>query len=284
MIKKIIRLLVVSVLFIGFFSEGIVFGKLSEKQEPNTVSGALIDDPYLGPEVDLKLQEETAKKDERVKKLMEELAKKKGKQSQVEADCIIPDNTYGKITIWVANYKQERTYWCGPACVKQSLSFHKRVSGSSYSLPSQATLAEKIGTTTSGSLTTKIADALNSYSGKFGYIYYLASDIAYCENPLVVFRSRIVSMIYYKETAPIVLLQTRYLHRYKSEGKYIRHYVTISGYDDSSNPVKMRTVDPNYDDRFLGIWWDPVGCTEADGVFRAVYNADLEGTNKVMAW
>lgn len=48
----------------------------------------------------------------------------------------------------VSNYQQETGYWCGPASVRQTLSFHKNKSDSTTSLPSQTTLASKAGTTT----------------------------------------------------------------------------------------------------------------------------------------
>lgn len=145
----------------------------------------------------------------------------------MESLCLLPTNEYEIITIPVSNYDQQRTYWCEPACAQHSISFHKRISGSSYPLPSQTTLADKIGTTTSGSSTGRIAQALNSSSGKFGQIYYVSSDFASYSSPLVTFRNRIVSMTYTQKTAPIVLLQTKYLPRYRLKYKYVRHYVTI---------------------------------------------------------
>ncbi|MBO2946096.1 hypothetical protein JJQ72_19145 [Paenibacillus sp. F411] len=43
-------------------------------------------------------------------------------------------------------------------------------------------------------------------------------------------------------------------------------------------------VDPHNNNQYLGTFWDPMGSGSSNGVFRAVYNADLNGTNKAMVY
>lgn len=216
----------------------------------------------------------------------------KWKQATVEKDRLAQDwfkQHKGKVSakntwvINVSNFRQEKTNWCGPASAKQSLSFHKVKSGSSVALPSQSTLAAQIGTTASGSSTAAIANVLNSYASVYGGPYiYLASDISNEANPTATFQQRVYYDITYYMYAPIVLMRTSYLPRYN--GASYGHYNTLDGYSDTYSPIKIQTVDPHYSSSYYGYWWDPMGSTTVNGVCRAVYQADLEGTNKAMAW
>ncbi|MBE0448729.1 MAG: C39 family peptidase [Actinobacteria bacterium] len=237
-------------------------------------TGALLDAPS-SPAEELKWKQATAEKDRLARDAYKEFEKqRKGKVSANATTWLIN----------VTNYIQEKSNWCGPACARQTLSWHKLVSGSSTALPSQSTLASQIGTNSSGSSTAKIADALNLYKTTYSIPdYYIASDIAGYSNPTETFRIRIFTDITSSTTnlAPIVLLATQYLPRYN--GASYRHYNTIDGYYDRS-PIKMNTVDPHYDSRYSGHHWDPMGSTTVNGVCRAVYKADLAGTNKAMAW
>lgn len=72
--------------------------------------------------------------------------------------------------IYVQNFEQERTNWCGPACIRQSLSFHKNISNSSTALPSQSVLAQRLGiyNNSNGSSSELMATVLNEYSSSFG--------------------------------------------------------------------------------------------------------------------
>lgn len=63
----------------------------------------------------------------------------------------------------VPHYKQEKSYWCGPATTKQTVSF---LSGGTNN-PSQTAIAGYIGTTTAGSSSTSMANWLRTQ----GYIY-----------------------------------------------------------------------------------------------------------------
>ncbi|MDZ4064407.1 MAG: hypothetical protein U1E22_07040, partial [Coriobacteriia bacterium] len=74
----------------------------------------------------------------------------------------------------------------------------------------------------------------------------------------------------------------RWIPRYN--GVTSRHYMTVSGINDNVTPMVMRSVDPHHLASYYGIRWETVGSTTASGLCRAVYNADLDGTNRVMAW
>ena len=189
---------------------------------------------------------------------------------------------YGVHTLGATNYKQETSYYCGPASARQSLSWHKAKSGSSASLPSQGTLAGRIGTTSSGSLTTGIARALNSYNGTFGTVNYVASNLTDTGNPTSAFYTRIGWMLQDARTVPVILTATSRIPRYN--GHVSRHYMSVSGIDDTGSSIKMRSVDPNYSASYRGVYWDPMGSQTSNGLCRACYQADVDGSNMAMCW
>ena len=205
-------------------------------------------------------------------------------QGSIGIQCLPVMNRYGYKVKYVPCYAQERSYWCGPAAARQSLYWHRAVSGSGVALPSQTTLAGKIGTTTLGSSTARIAGALNAYRGIFGNYYYVAADISNTADPLGAFYARIGGMLASNAggTVPIILVQTYYVTRYG--GHSSRHYMTVSGIDDRYVPVRMRDVDPNWSAVYRGTYWDAVGCTQHNGLCRGCYQADLAGNNLAMAW
>jgi len=236
-------------------------------------SGALLNDPGLTAESEASMRKATAEKEAALG-----IATGGG-------FSILSLNKYGLQTRPVTNYRQETTYWCGPASVRQSLSFHRTDSGSSAGLPSQTTLANKIGTTSDGSSTAAMASALNSYNGVFGSVIYLASNITDTSNPYETFVNRIGTMlrsITVNATAPIILAQTKYIPRYN--GVSSRHYMTVSGINDNVSPMQMRSVDPHYSSAYYGVRWENVGSTSTNGLCKACYEADRAGSNRVMAW
>ena len=235
--------------------------------------GAAVDDLTLTPENYEKWLQLAEQKDKEQEELMKERIN-------------ILSNPEGEFyTINVTINMQEKGYWCGPASARQSLSFHKSKSESSILLPSQQTLASKIGTTTDGSSTTGIANALNSYKDTYSFdSLYVAADISNLSNPLYTFETRIKNDLKNQTNAPILLVETQYLTYYK--GKQLRHYVTVSGYsyEKATGKKMIRIVDPNYDTNYYGTHWEALGSTKENGVFRAVYNADLNGSNMAMAY
>lgn len=185
-------------------------------------------------------------------------------------------------SISVTNYMQETSYWCGPASARQTLSFHKSNSGSSTTLPSQTTLANKIGTTTAGSTSSGIKNALNEYASTFSFSSYAAGDVTNTTNPSATFESRIKYALQNRTGAPITLIETKYLDRYN--GTALRPYSTVSGYLDDGVTKQFRSVDPNHMTSFYGTYWDPMGSTTSNGIFRACYQADVNGTNLAMIY
>lgn len=67
----------------------------------------------------------------------------------------------------VATQVQQTPYWCSPASGRTALS----ALVASTSLPSQTTLASRMGTTSAGTVVTSIGPALNAYQSKNYYVY-----------------------------------------------------------------------------------------------------------------
>lgn len=195
--------------------------------------------------------------------------------------------------IYVENFEQERTNWCGPACIKQSLSFHKNYSNSSVALPSQATLAQRLGiySNSNGSSSELIATVLNEYKNSFGnFSRYIAADISDKSNPMDFLFSCLRLGIEYQNNAPIILIQTgpaNGIPEYHNAGVSIRHYNTISAvyitrdinYNDAILDRGVTRVDPHYEDRFRGYFTNSL-----TGVYSSVQLADANGSNKVLIY
>lgn len=182
-------------------------------------------------------------------------------------------------TLNLTNYKQEETHWCGPASTRQSLSFH-RSDGTGGAVPSQTTLAAQLNTDNDGATTTSaIANVLTSYSGTWGRnLTYIASDISDQNNPQQTLRWRITWDLggqTYKY-APILLVRTQHLAKYGSHS--VRHYVTVSGYDNRGSE-KVRYADPHHNNNYFGVYWDSFS-----NIYQAVYSADIQASSKAMAW
>lgn len=278
------RACMAGLLLAAMLTAGVAHAKPVSKKEPR--SGALLNDSSLTDQQRAQFEDECLKKEQSLgitrgltPSCMCELP-----TSSISIQCLPVMKKYGYKAKYVPCYAQERSYWCGPAAARQSLYWHKAVSGSTAALPSQSTLAARIGTTTSGSSTASIARALNSYRGTFGTYYYVAADISNTGDPLGAFYNRIGGMVSSTAggTVPIILMQTYYVTRYT--GHSSRHYVTVNGIDDRSLPVRMRDVDPNWNPAYRGTYWDAVGCTQHNGLCRGCYRADIAGSNLAMAW
>jgi hypothetical protein len=243
-----------------------------------TLRGEPINDPTLTTAAAAKWTQATQQKDAQV------AAASSAARSAAPAVSAAAATTslYGLHTLAATNYKQETTYYCGPASVRQSLSWHKAKSGSAAALPSQTTLAGRAGTTTSGSLTTGIVRALNSYNGTFGSVNYVASNLTDTGNATSAFYTRIGWMLQDARTVPIILTSTSRIPRYN--GHASRHYMSVSGINDLGTTVTMRSVDPNSNSLYRGVYWDAMGSQTTNGLCRACYQADVDGTNMAMAW
>ena len=74
---------------------------------------------------------------------------------------VLPMSLVGQ-TLNVPTFQQETSYWCGPACIKQSIHY---INGSSAS---QSTYASSMGTSSSiGTYVYKMVDELNKRQSKF---------------------------------------------------------------------------------------------------------------------
>ncbi|MCR4431228.1 MAG: C39 family peptidase [Tepidanaerobacteraceae bacterium] len=183
-----------------------------------------------------------------------------------------------RYTIRVSYLPQETTYWCGPASVQQSLSFHKRESDSSEKLPSQSTLAKKSNTTKEGAWTESLKKAINAYAKTYDFGKYVAADIDGSKDLL---ERRIISSLSNRSSAPILLIERSELSRY--EGKGGHHYVTVSGYyyEYATGEKRIRDVDPDWrEEKYGGSRWDPL-----NEIFDAVCAVEDSGSgNKVMLY
>jgi hypothetical protein len=242
------------------------------KEGPGTSveeSGALRDDPFLTPELEKEMEELEKEKEKEMAPLVEEL-----KQANSSFGTIT-----GPVSWPIVLQKQIKTYYCGPASARATLSFHKWKSGSKNPLPSQAELAKKMETekykATSSALMVK---ALNSYSGKYGTFKYASKKYDKVQ-PYDDWASKVSLDILGRVNSPINLVQTEFMDRYKDKGTYTRHYINISGWNAHKT---VRTNDPHYDDRFYGSRWEAVGSGKKNGIFKATWEADKKGGNHAL--
>ncbi|PEQ47338.1 S-layer homology domain-containing protein [Bacillus thuringiensis] len=192
-------------------------------------------------------------------------------------------------TINVSHQEQQRSTWCGPANVVQALSFHKSISGSSVSLPTQDTIAQEFGIyyNNRGSSSSHIKAAVNNFKSAHGLKgdNYILGDILNHSDPAGILISRVRDAMKNKTNAPILLVDTAYIPRYG--GKSFRHYVTVSGYK-STDGLEFRIVDPlhrgNSSRTVGGVYWESVIYANLLGIHGAVRAADYYGSNAVMIY
>jgi hypothetical protein len=142
----------------------------------------------------------------------------------------------------VPNYRQETSYWCGPANIKQVLQY---INGSSLS---QATYASSMGTnSTDGTYVYKMRDELNNRQSRESYVYSLMGSGGYSFDSFLNFHSFALT-----KSAPLIYhIKTHTLYMYN--GTSLGHYLTGSGYSyteiPGSTPLRMITyVDTYYAD------------------------------------
>jgi hypothetical protein len=231
-------------------------------------SGALRDDPFLTPELEKEMEALVKEKEKEMEAILKELKHPDGSFK-----------TTGPVSWPVVLQKQTKTYYCGPASARATLSFHKWKSGSKNALPSQTELAKKMETekykATSSALMVK---ALNSYSSKYGTFKY-ASKKYDKVHPYADWAEKVSAAILGKVNSPINLVDTDYIDRYRNAKKSTRHYVNISGWNDYKTVL---VNDPNYDDRFFGSRWEVVGFGKSNGIFKATWEADKFGKNHAL--
>lgn len=132
------------------------------------------------------------------------------------------------ITLDVPVYKQETTYWCGPATTKQVMQFLNKTS------PSQTTIANDLGTNRDGTDMTVIAKYLKNNTDH-DYVY--AGGIA---NDFETWIGAIHSST--KNNVPVVLdidIDNTSVFPYTTNG----HFVNTSGVDTTYSS-RVRITDP----------------------------------------
>lgn len=151
----------------------------------------------------------------------------------------------GYKTLSVTNYQQEDPNWCGPAVAKMII---KYVEGTTVS---QSTLANKMGTNSSGTVLGTMCDVLNDD--------YITGD-EYV--PMALWQTGVVlaNQIQYSINASnpvIAVCRTGVLPNYD---KNINHYLCITGYDYSADisVYECKYNDPNWDDDYYGSYWTTV--------------------------
>lgn len=123
----------------------------------------------------------------------------------------------------VPTYQQERSYWCGPANIKQVIQF---INGSSAS---QSTYASSMGTSSNGgTYVYRMVNELNQRQTQFTYKYEYIGNLA-----LDAFKARIITCA--GGDKPVIFhTDTQYLYRYN--GVSLGHYITGRGYFESVSP------------------------------------------------
>ncbi|MBN3554020.1 C39 family peptidase [Fictibacillus nanhaiensis] len=176
----------------------------------------------------------------------------------------IPGGTYRAIS--VPSFKQETSYWCGPATTKQVLHY---LNGSSSS---QSTYASGLGTTTAGTDFSKIDDYLNSKQSKNNYIYSSGNSYS-------TWSDRIDYSLSKSVPAPVVLdleIYPSYMPKYTTH--IAGHILNVSGEDSRNSPVQIRLTDP-YDQGSRGVTlgnvWHP---------HKGVYDANMDHFRQAILW
>lgn len=200
-------------------------------------------DPSLRPYVDKYLDElnNGSKQVGSIEDILKNAENLKTAVEELEYSIIPMSSVFDK-RVNVPTFRQETSYWCGPACIKQSVHC---INGSS---DSQSTYASSMGTTSKdGTYVYKMVNELNKRQSSFTYKYEYISNLA-----LDKFKTRI--MVSAASDKPIIFhCNTKYLYMYN--GASLGHYITGSGFFESvsppSNPPKQPCVyyvDPYYKD------------------------------------
>lgn len=158
-------------------------------------------------------------------------------------------------TVSIPYFKQNNSYYCGPATTKQSMHY---LTGSSQS---QSSIASALGTTTAGTDGNNMVTYLNANQSNVYYMAIYPYSQASMED--LVYRG-----LTSYGTAPILRLKmtTSQGWPYNSTG----HFMNVSGQYTVSGAVKYQVTDP---------YIQYVNSSETDGKYRisssAVYNSTI---------
>lgn len=167
-----------------------------------------------------------------------------------------PDDYLSETTLNVPAYKQETSYWCGPATTKQTMQF---LTGSSNS---QSSIASSLGTTSSGTDGTKIVKYLNNNQSHYYYtIYELNQDDIDTE-----YAQQMIDLALFQNAPVILRVNTKGISGwpYSSSG----HFLNLSG--QTQYATKYQVTDPWIkwvDSSSTGTYW-----LNSTAVFDATLN------------
>ncbi|MDM5431256.1 C39 family peptidase [Bacillus mycoides] len=241
-------------------------------------TGALLNDPLKQTEEGKKLYEMGKEAD---KKMKEE------EQRKQRIPHMRPSNE--RFEIPMEGNIQSKFYYCGPASVRQSLSFHKIDSGIGLPFPSQEQIAFSAGTEHhQASTSVGLVKSINQYRHDFDFedTPYKLGDIEDSANPVQLLTQRVKTSLSNRTNAPILLVETENMQHYSKAPKNYRHYITVSGYYGNEN--SMRIQDANHivhnNVAFGGEYKETIGDGSSKGVGKAVLMADKKGGNAVVIW
>lgn len=142
------------------------------------------------------------------------------RKAQLELENLVFPLSTDSRTLSIPTYQQEKSYWCGPANIKQVIQY---INGSSES---QSTYASSMGTNSSdGTLVYKMANELNNRQSVHTYSYTKISS-----NSKQTLATNIVMNTDLGRPC-IFHSRTQYLYMYN--GNSLGHYLTCRGYNFS---------------------------------------------------
>lgn len=144
-----------------------------------------------------------------------------------------------KVALNVPLYQQQKSYTCGPACIRMALkNFGYSVSESV--IEKDADTTEKDGT-----IVYKVAQTLNSYLGN-KYAYYSTSSTNFGDKLLASLRAGYPIICHVTPTA---------LPNYKNQHVPPGHYVIVKGFllqAGATTQISIQYNDPNWNDKTYG--------------------------------
>jgi hypothetical protein len=191
------------------------------------------------------------------------LKEKENKEQNLISPFSLPEGYYK--TIAVPSFEQEKSYWCGPATVKQVLHY---INGKSSS---QSTIASGLGTTKDGTDFSVVDNYLNTKQSKNVYVY--VSNLSYDT-----WINHIITDL--NINVPVLLdltIKPTYMPLYTRN--IAGHILNVSGLNTkTSTAAKIRLTDP-FDEGNRGVTlgnvWHPLS---------GVYNANMAHFRKAMIW
>lgn len=147
--------------------------------------------------------------------------------------------SYPNVTIGVTAFKQENSYYCGPATTRQTMKYLGASVPGGYNLPSQSYIASDLGTTTAGTEWYMIRDYINGFTFMGvanNYIEYNPTSVSDMESTIY------STLTATNKTAPILQVNTagNPCLGYQTGG----HYLNVSGIRTSGGKNQFRLTDP----------------------------------------